>query len=103
MSDFFERLEAQRRLELSKVGFGAAVGVLAVVAFFRFALEPSSIIDYAPTLTGILPGASIAAAIIDYRENARIATARRTSDCPVADEHEIMDVCQESQKKPTES
>jgi hypothetical protein len=57
---------------MQKIAFGASLGVLAMTAFIRFCLEPSSLIEFMPVIPGALPGACIAAGVIEHLENAEI-------------------------------
>lgn len=67
MSDFFQDLENQQRIERANIGIGATLGLLAVTVFIRFGLDPSSVINYAPALGGALLGACVEAGIIEHR------------------------------------
>jgi hypothetical protein len=69
MSNFFEAMEAQRRRDLGDVAIGAAIGVLAVAAVIGFAIEPSSLTDYIPALGAAIPGACLAAGIIEHQDH----------------------------------
>jgi hypothetical protein len=69
MSDFFHKLESQRRYELLDISLGAVLGIEAVAGFVRLAIEPTSLIQYAPTLGGALVGACLAAGIIERRQS----------------------------------
>jgi hypothetical protein len=69
MTDFFDKLEFQRRVELQKVLIGAELGILAVTAIIRLAVDPSSVLDYVPALGAAIPGACIAAGVIERSDS----------------------------------
>jgi len=72
MSEFFQQLEEQRRIECEKIGCGALAGVLVGVLAVKFMTAPANILELWPAIGGSLPGACIVAGILERREEQHI-------------------------------